>query len=131
MRSTAREVVFKFIFSQLFNPSDEGLFTVLARDNKLNESDFSFAEELLTFIQEKKDVYLSEIENLLIGYKLNRVFNTDKCALLIGMAEIENYPETDLPIIIDESVKLVAKFSADRSTDFVNGVLANYAKKVR
>ena len=87
--------------------------------------------DFLTFIQEKKDVYLSEIENLLIGYKLNRVFNTDKCALLIGMAEIENYPETDLPIIIDESVKLVAKFSADRSTDFVNGVLANYAQKVR
>lgn len=131
MRSTAREVVFKFIFSQLFNPSDEGLFTVLAKDSKLSESDFAFATELLSFINAKKDEYLSEIEGLLIGYKLNRVFNADKCALLIGMAEIDNYPNTDLPVIIDESVKLVAKFSADRSTDFVNGILASYSKKVR
>ena len=32
-------------------------------------------------------------------------------------------------IIIDETVNLVAKFSAENSTDFVNGIIAEYAKE--
>lgn len=131
MRSTAREVVFKYVFSKLFNPDDEGLFTVLAKEAKLNESDFVFANELLGYINDKREIYLNEIENLAIGYKLNRIFGTDRCALLIGMAEIDNYPQTDLPVVIDEAVKLAARFSSERSTDFVNGILAEYAKKTR
>ena len=45
MRSLARECVFKFIFSRLFNPNDEGLFTVLIND--LSDNDKVFAGELL------------------------------------------------------------------------------------
>jgi transcription termination factor NusB len=47
------------------------------------------------------------------------------------MAELENMTETDVPVIIDEAVKIVSKFSAEKSTDFVNGILASYAKEVR
>ena len=53
----------------------------------------------------------------------------DKCAILIGMAELENMVNTDVPVIIDEAVKLCAKFSAERSTDFVNGILAQYSRE--
>ena len=31
---------------------------------------------------------------------------------------------------IDEAVKLAAKFSTEKSTDFVNGILARYAKEI-
>jgi len=119
MRSSAREVVYQFIFSQLFNPNDEGLFTVLAKNEKLSESDFAFATELLSHVQSKYSDYLSEIEALAIGYAMNRVFNTDKCAIVIGMCELDNYPETPLPVIIDEAVKLAAKYSTEKSTDLL------------
>jgi transcription termination factor NusB len=46
------------------------------------------------------------------------------------MAELVSFPETDLPIIIDEAVKLCAKYSTERSTDFVNGILAKFAKTI-
>ena len=81
MRSLSREAVFKFIFSQLFNPNDEGLFTVLTKD--LNENDKKFANELLAAVLENKEQTLIKIENLANGYKLSRLYNTDKCALLI------------------------------------------------
>ncbi len=127
MRSTAREVVFKFIFSRLFNPSDEGLFDVLSKE--LNSSDKTFATQLLNVVTEKEADFLSDIENLAIGYKLNRVINADKCALLIGMAELFAFPNTPIPVVIDEAVKLSAKYSTENSTDFVNGILAEYAKE--
>lgn len=129
MRSLARETVFKFLYSQLFNPSDEGLFTVLAKE--LNEDDKSFAENLVKVINENQNEYLDIISQLAVGYKLNRIFATDKCALLIGMAELNAYHETPVPVVIDEAVKLAAKFSTEKSTDFVNGILAEYSKGVR
>lgn len=131
MRSLARECVFKFLFSQLFNPSDEELFTVLINNENLTANDKNFAKELKNYIDSEKDKYLELIDEMSVGYKLNRVFNADKCALLIGMAELENFKETDVPIIIDEAVKLALRFSTERSTDFVNGLLAEYARRVR
>ena len=42
------------------------------------------------------------------------------------MAEFEKFSETDFPIIIDETVNLAAKFSTENSTNFVNGIIAEY-----
>ena len=126
MRRLAREAVFKYIYSRLFNTGDEGLFDVLCKD--LSEENKVFASKLLTTIDNNLDLYLSKIEELSNGYKLNRVFNIDKCALLIGMSEFDSYPETDLPIIIDEAVHISAIYSTENSTGFVNGVLAEYSK---
>ena len=127
MRSLAREAVFKYIYSRLFNPGDEGLFDVLIKD--LKEDDKKFAKELLSCIDENQEKYLSEIERLSIGYKINRIYSVDKCALLLGIAEFEKFNETDFPIIIDETVNLAAKYSTENSTDFVNGILAQYVKE--
>jgi hypothetical protein len=52
MRSLARESVFKYLFSQLFNPNDEGLFTVLCKE--LNEDDKAFAKNLLVATEKSR-----------------------------------------------------------------------------
>ena len=127
MRSQAREIVFQFIFSQLFNPSDEGLFTVLCKN--LNDDDKLFASQLLDAVSKNKQKYLDKIEQYAIGYKLNRIYNADKCALILGMAELENFVDTPIPVVIDQTVNIVAKFSTENSTDFVNGILARFAEE--
>lgn len=125
MRSQAREVVFKYVFSRLFNPSDEGLFDVLLQTLERNE-DKEFAKSLLTAYSDGSDKYDAIITDLLKNYKFERVFNADKCAVKLGMAERDAFPETPLPVVIDEAVKLAANFSTEKSTDFVNGILAAY-----
>lgn len=128
MRTLAREIVFKYVFSTLFIDSDKELFDVLK--SELNDNDKIFASKLLDSIETNKDKFLTELDSIAVGYKVNRLYNTDKCALLVGMAELVSFPETDLPIIIDEAVKLCAKYSTERSTDFVNGILAKFAKNI-
>lgn len=125
MRSQAREVVFKYVFSRLFNPSDEGLFDVLLQTLEKNE-DKEFAKSLYSAYSIGTEKYDAAISDLLKNYKFDRVFNADKCAVKIGMAERETFPETPLPVVIDEAVKLAANFSTEKSTDFVNGILAAY-----
>ena len=127
MRSQARETVFKYLFSRLFNPDDEGLFVVLTKE--LNDLDKEFANELLKGVLDNEERLLESISNLSIGYKLNRLRNADKCALLLGMTELDNFKDTPTAVIIDETVNLVSKYSTENSTDFVNGILAQYAKE--
>lgn len=129
MRSLAREKVFKFLFAQLFNPSDEELFAVLLKDDKLTDSDKEFATALLTAVKDNEEKYLEIIDGLSDGYSLNRLFAADKCAMLIGIAELDNFKDTPEVVAIDEAVKLSAKFSTEKSTDFVNGVLAAYVRE--
>ncbi len=126
MRSLAREAVFQYLFSKLFNQQDEGLFDVLIK--KLNDDDRVFASKLLESVENNISEYSFTIENLVSNYSISRIFNTDKCAIMMGMAEIDNFPETPKIVIIDECVKIAAKYSTEKSTDFVNGVLAEYAK---
>lgn len=128
MRSLARECVFKYLFSKLFNPCDEGLFDVLIKE--LKEDDKIFATDLLNAITKKEEFYLEKINELSIGYKLNRIHNADKCILMLGLAELDAFKDTPRPVVIDEAVNLAAKFSTENSTNFVNGVLAEYAKEL-
>ena len=127
MRSEVRECVFKYIFARLFNPSDEGLFAVLCKD--FNEGDQKFATELLNAIDLGQEKYLGIIEELSIGFKLDRLYNADKCALIMGMAELDKFRQTPIAVVINETVNIVAKYSTESSTNFVNGILAEFVKE--
>ena len=126
MRRQSREAVFQYIFSKLFNQASEGLFEALII--KLNEEDKDFAKKLLSAVENDMQNILEKIENLSVGFKLNRLLNTDKCALLIGIAELDTFKDTPQPVVIDEAVTLCAKFSTEKSTSYVNGILSKYAR---
>ena len=128
MRSEVRESVFKYIFARLFNPSDEGLFALLCKE--LNEEDKKFANDLLTAVDKGNDKYIEKIEQLSIGFSVNRLHRADKCAILLGMAELDNFRETPIAVVINEVVNIVAKYSTESSTSFVNGILAEFAKEL-
>ena len=128
MRTYARECVFKYIFARLFNPSDEGLFAVLCKN--LVEEDKVFAQNLLDALDNNMDKYLERIEKLSVGFNLERLHKADKCALLLGMAELENFKETPVAVVVSETVNIVAKFSTENSTNFVNGILAEFVKEI-
>lgn len=127
MRSLAREAVFKFIFSKLFNQQDEGLFDVLTKE--LSSDDKKFANEILTSINDNYDMFLNKLSDLAINFKFDRIINADKCAILIGMAEYTIFPNTPVAIIIDEAVNLSVKYSTESSSKFVNGILAEFVKR--
>ena len=128
MRTYVRECVFKYLFARLFNPSDEGLFALLCKE--LNEEDKKFANELLTAVDKGNDKYIEKIEQLSIGFSVNRLHRADKCAILLGMAELDNFRETPIAVVINEVVNIVAKYSTESSTSFVNGILAEFAKEL-
>ena len=126
MRSLAREIVFQYVFSKLFNQGDEGLFDVLAQD--LNKDDKTFAEKLLGSVTENESRFAESLKDLSENFKSERIHAADRCAIYFGMAELDFFKDVPTAVAIDEAVKLSAKFSTEKSTDYVNGILAEYAK---
>ena len=127
MRTLAREAVFKYNYSKLFNSDDEGLFSVLIKD--FNDDDKDFATKLNDAFIKNEKMFLEKLNLIVHRYKIDRILSADKCIILIGMAESLVFPDTPKPVVIDEAVKLAAKYSTEKSPDFVNGILANYIKE--
>ena len=127
-RTTAREVVYKYIFARFFNGEDPSLYRNLIEESKLEQDGKKFADSLLKTILAHYDELLSEIENLVEGYKLDRIYSADKCSLLMGIAELK-YLDTPKAVVIDQVVSLAGIYSTDKSVDFVNGVLGKYVRE--
>ena len=120
MRSLARETVYKFLFSQLFNPGDEELFSVLCKNDKLNNEEIAFATNLLNAVQQNYNEIISEIEKFSIGYKIDRIFSTDKCALLIGIAELNYFK--DIPQIVVSSTQEILAEDVELTTAYIGQI---------
>lgn len=80
-------------------------------------------------ITEKFDELVEEISAHTKGYSIGRVFKVDLVLLLVAVYEIKY--EKDIPpaVSINEALNLAKRYSTEKSAGFINGVLANFAKK--
>ncbi len=127
MRKDAREAVYKILYAYNFTDEfDADLQDEVFREAALNSADREFALRLLGKIKENYDVFTKSISDLAVNYLLERVYPTDKCALLIGMCEMTYFDDVPNIVAIDEALNLCKKFSTENSLSFVNGIFAKY-----
>lgn len=129
MRSVARDCVFQILYSRLFNNvEDKELKESVFTKEKLSEDDRDFANSLLLKIFEHYDEIINDISSLAIGYSYERIYSTDKCALIMTICEMKYFDDIPSIVSISEGMELVRKYSTDDSPNFVNGILAKYKK---
>ena len=127
MRKDAREAVFKIIYAYNFTGEfDEDLITQTFDDCNLSSEDKTFATRLLDTIKEHYDEITGGISDLAVNYMLERVYSTDKCALILGIAEMKFFDDVPNIVAIDEALSLCKKYSTEKSLGFVNGIFAKY-----
>lgn len=131
MRKDAREAVYKLLFSNQFNDKfDDEFKNYIYLDCKLSKEDMNFADELLDSFYKNEEEINAIIAELAKGYKLERIFVTDKCAMQIAICEITYLKNIPIIVSISEAMELVRKYSTPESPNFVNGILAEYKKRV-
>ena len=126
MRKDAREVVFKILYSELFNEYDHDLFATLCREAGLTLPETGFAERLINAIHDNREKIDGIISSLAENYKIDRIYPTDRCALTIGIAEMTYFDDVPNVVAIDEAVALSSAFGTKDSSAFVNGIFAKY-----
>lgn len=128
MRKDARDAVYKILYADLFNDNDEVFEKEMFGENKLSKEDSEFARSLLNAIKEHKSEIEGIISSYARGYKFERLYSTDKCALYIAVAELKYFADVPNVVAIDEALSLVRKYSTDESLNYVNGILASLKK---
>ena len=127
MRSFAREIAFKLIFERLFVKNnytfDEEFFASLKK-----EEDKDFAKNIVIKFENNREFLMTLISNNLIGYEIDRVYKTDLALMLEALTEVY-YLQTPTQITINEVLNLAKKYSTEKSSRFINGVLSSIIKK--
>lgn len=127
-RSVAREVASQVIFEYLFTKEKNELtFNNLCEENKLIKADEEFARFLFEGVISCFDELEEKIKNSLKDFSYSQIVKMDLAVLLLGTFEMLK-TETDKPVIINEALKIAKKFSTDKSSVFINGLLSTILK---
>ena len=79
--------------------------------------------------------HLEEIDRELAGqadhWRLERMAAVDRNILRLAMFELLYETDTPVGVIIDEAIELAKRYGSEHSSQFVNGVLDAFARRVR
>ena len=127
MRAYARELAFQSIFERLFVKNeyyDEEFFVSLKK-----QEDKDFAKQIIDEYIVHKEEIITLLQKYIIGYEIDRVYKVDLAILCEAIIEI-CYIKTPYKIVVNEAVELAKKYSTEKSSKFVNGVLSAIIKNL-
>ena len=132
-RRNFREHLFRMLFETGFH--DEHEFEEQYRlywstkDDVLSEEDNDEFRKKLKDVRAKIDQIDPLIDKSSKGWKLNRIGTADLNILRIAIYEMKYDDNVPVKVAINEAVELAKIYGTDNSPAFVNGILANVAKK--
>lgn len=126
MRSEAREKAFQLIFERLFIKEsytfDEEFFASLKKDE-----DKEFAKDIVCKFEENKESLKNIIQSNLLNYDISRVYKVDLALIYLALTEI-NFIKTPTQVVVNETLEIAKKYSTEKSSKFINGVLSSILK---
>lgn len=129
LRRDAREAAYKVLYAENYNGiSEESFVKEIYDEQKLIKADKVFADKLIDCVRTHREEIEKIISDYAKGYKLERLYSTDKCALMLAIAEMKYFDDIPAVVSIDEALCLVRKYSTEESLKFVNGILASFKK---
>lgn len=130
-RHAARERTLQTLFQMDINemPPDRAVTYV---DDIMGSDahDVVYYRELLEGVllhRKQLDVLLGEFSQ---EWDVDRMAGVDRNILRIGLYELLYQDDTPAPVVLDEAVELCKEYGTDRSSKFVNGVLAGLLRNI-
>ena len=123
-RVETREELFKRVFAYSLTKEVE-----LEKDDETKEFETEYLERAYSKIVENYDNIVGEIATFTKGYAIDRVYKVDLAILVVAVYEMKFEKDIPVAVSINEALNLAKKYSTEKSAGFINGVLANFAKK--
>lgn len=90
-------------------------------------SDAEFVKRLLSGALDNRERYMSYIEGVTRNWDTERIAYMDKVIILLGISELENFPDIPLKVTLDEYIEISKYYSTPGSSVYVNGMLDRIA----
>lgn len=123
-RKTARENAFRLVY-EFLETGERNDFTLELLCDGAESGDVTFVREIYDAVLENYEFLKSVIARYSADFAFERIYKTDLAALMISVCEI--LLRTDIPekVSVNEAVELSRTYSTEKSTAFVNGILAS------
>ena len=89
----------------------------------LDEKQKSFAQAICRKIKENSELFNDHIKPVLKNWDFERISRIDRIILWIALAEMLYMPDIPITVSMNEAIELAKKFSSEKSSSFINGVL--------
>jgi len=90
-------------------------------------SDADFVKRLLSGAIDSRDRYMEYIEEVTRNWDAERIACMDKIIIMLGISELENFPDIPLKVTLDEYIEISKYYSTQGSSVYVNGMLDRIA----
>lgn len=128
-RRKLREEAFKIIFSMEFLEVDDNKVDIYCNINGIgNTEDIDYLKNIVD-IYNNNNKYLENIikDNKKETWEYGRIDKSSIALIKLAIIEIE-YLNMPYKIVINECINICKKYSEEKNTKFINGILANYIK---
>lgn len=126
-RSDARVCAFMLTFEYLFNK--DAVKNHLFELKNFSEEEKSFSQTIFDNVHTHFQEIEQKIENgLKKGWKIKDLSLLDYAILLSSVAQID-YVKEPKGLVINEAVRMAKKYSSEKSSAFINGVLSSIFNK--
>jgi len=122
-RKTAREYAFLLTFERLITGERNDFSKELAASNL--ELQAEFFNMALEKIDNNFDFLSNTIQKFSKGFSLERMHKVDLAILILASAEILFLTDLDDLISVNEALELSKRYSSEKSTKFVHGILSS------
>lgn len=95
---------------------------------KLNDNDKKYIKEILFSMDKEQSKIDAYIEKYAKGWTVDRMSKVDLAILRLAMYEILYKEEIPYSVSINEAVELAKKYSNEKSSSFINGILGNFVR---
>lgn len=94
------------------------------------EDDRTFVRRLLNLTLVNYDKYSQLVYDSAKGWDAERLFLSDVVLVVMGIAEILNFPNIPVKVSMNEYVEISKYYGTPKSRVFVNGILDRIVKKL-
>lgn len=131
-RRKAREIVLMALYSLEVSDgeSKEVISDLLEREN-VNNDLVVFARKLFNSTKNLASKADKLIEENLINWRIERVSAIERLILRMGIAEAIEFPDIPIQVTINEAVEIAKKYTSEKGSKFVNGLLDKILKEIR
>jgi len=131
-RRKAREIVLKALYSLEVSDgkSKEVISDLLEREN-INNDLAAFTRKLFNSTKNLASKADKLIGENLLNWKIERVSSIERLILRMGIAEAIEFPDIPIQVTINEAVEIAKKYTSEKGSKFVNGLLDKILKEIR
>jgi len=122
-RRKAREFALQLLFQKdITDDQPDEISRLFWLGNRTDDETRAFSERIFSLALSNQSEIDEVIRSHAQNWSMERMAVVDRCVLRLAIAELF-YVDTPTPVVIDESIEIVRRYSTRESAEFVNGIL--------